>query len=195
MNTNDMWVSRRAGEHDYIDVMVEGGDRLLVDVDFRSEFEVARPTKSYRAVLQHLPSVFVGRSDRLQQIVALASEAAQQSLKKKGLHVPPWRRPEYMKAKWLSPYHRTTATEAAEESVSRRAQSGRGSSNNTIPRSISAVDFSGVSEQSTSAAGTDADIPDAAAEERMEVVVSPWRPPPVRPKAGVKVVTGLALVL
>ncbi|CAL9086846.1 unnamed protein product [Musa acuminata var. zebrina] len=184
-----------AGEHEYIDVVIEGGDRLLVDVDFRSEFEVARPTNSYRAVLQHLPSVFVGRSDRLQQIVAFASEAARQSLKKKGLHVPPWRRPEYMKAKWLSPYHRTTATEVTEESVSRGAQSGRGSSNNTIPCSISAIDFSGVSEQSTNAAGTGDDIPDAAARERIEVVVSPWRPPPVRPKAGVKVVTGLALVL
>ncbi|KAG6492769.1 hypothetical protein ZIOFF_047734 [Zingiber officinale] len=75
-----------AGEYDYIDVVVDGGERLLVDVDFRSEFEIARSTKSYRAMLQHLPPLFVGR---LPPIVAVVSEAARQSLKKKGLHVPP----------------------------------------------------------------------------------------------------------
>ncbi|XP_074575407.1 uncharacterized protein LOC141831890 [Curcuma longa] len=98
-----------AGEYDYIDVVVDGGERLLVDVDFRSEFEIARSTKSYRAVLQHLPPLFVGRPDRLLPIVAVVSEAARQSLKKKGLHVPPWRKPDYMRAKWLSPYTRAAA--------------------------------------------------------------------------------------
>uniref|UniRef100_A0ACD5V0Q7 Uncharacterized protein n=1 Tax=Avena sativa TaxID=4498 RepID=A0ACD5V0Q7_AVESA len=80
--------------------------RLIVEVDFRSEFEVARSTKAYRAVLQALPSLFVGTPDRLGQIVAVAAEAARQSLNKKGLHFPPWRKPEYMRAKWLSPHVR-----------------------------------------------------------------------------------------
>lgn len=76
----------------------------MVDVDFRSEFEIARPTKTYKAILQTLPYVFVGTCERLQSIVAIASEAAKQSLKKKGMHVPPWRKVEYVRAKWLSPY-------------------------------------------------------------------------------------------
>uniref|UniRef100_A0A6V7QTB8 Uncharacterized protein n=1 Tax=Ananas comosus var. bracteatus TaxID=296719 RepID=A0A6V7QTB8_ANACO len=79
-------------EYEYVDVVVGGGageERLIVDVDFRSEFEIARSTKSYRAVLQSLPSIFVGKGDRLQQIVAVASEAARMSLRKKGLHFPP----------------------------------------------------------------------------------------------------------
>ncbi|RWW65599.1 hypothetical protein BHE74_00027092 [Ensete ventricosum] len=164
----------RAGEYEYIDVVImDGGDRFLVDVDYRSEFEVARPTKSFRGVLQHLPQVFVGRSDRLQQIVALASEAARQSLKKKGLHVPPWRRPEYMMAKWLSPCQRTAAREAEEESEN---------GGEVIP----SVNFSGVSEDS--GAG-------GVADDRTKGVVSAWRPPPARPQAGIKVVAGLALVL
>lgn len=96
-----------SGEYEYIDVIVEG-ERVLIDVDFRSEFEVARSTSSYKAVLQLLPFIFVGKSDRLLQIVSIASEAARQSLKKKGMHIAPWRNAEYIKAKWLSPHTRTT---------------------------------------------------------------------------------------
>ncbi|KAJ8549080.1 hypothetical protein K7X08_032787 [Anisodus acutangulus] len=97
-----------AGEYEYIDVIVEG-ERVLIDVDFRSEFEIARSTGSYKAVLQLLPFIFVGKSDRLLQIVSIVSEAARLSLKKKGMHIAPWRKAEYIKAKWLSPHTRTTA--------------------------------------------------------------------------------------
>jgi hypothetical protein len=79
---------------------------VIVDIDFRAQFEVARPTKAYRAVLQRLPSVFVGREDRLRLLVAAAADSARASLKKRGLHLPPWRKLEYMRAKWLSPYER-----------------------------------------------------------------------------------------
>ncbi|KAL2325188.1 hypothetical protein Fmac_024246 [Flemingia macrophylla] len=90
-----------AGEYEYIDVVVEG-ERLIIDIDFRSEFEIARSTGTYKTILQSLPFIFVGKSDRICQIVASVSEAAKQSLKKKGMHVPPWRKTEYMLAKWLS---------------------------------------------------------------------------------------------
>ncbi|RWV88071.1 hypothetical protein GW17_00049874 [Ensete ventricosum] len=114
------------GEYQYIDVIVRGGERLLVDMDFRSEFEIARSTKSYREVLQSLPSVFVGAEDRVNQIVAVVSEAARKSLKKRGLHVPPWRRPEYMRAKWLSPYSRSTPSKPKREVIIRSRQSVEG---------------------------------------------------------------------
>lgn len=96
-----------AGEYEYIDVIVEG-ERVLIDVDFRSEFEIARSTSSYKSILQSLPFIFVGKADRLQQIIAIVSEAARQSLKKKGMHVAPWRKAEYIRSKWLSPHVRTT---------------------------------------------------------------------------------------
>ncbi|XP_042404903.1 uncharacterized protein LOC121995151 [Zingiber officinale] len=102
-----------AGEHEYVDAVV-GVDHLLVDAGFRSEFEVARPSKTYRAIIQLLPQVFVGQPHRLQHIVVVASEAAWQSLKKNGLHVPSWRRHEYMRIKWFSAYHRAAAVEEAE---------------------------------------------------------------------------------
>ncbi|XP_076915448.1 uncharacterized protein LOC143574810 [Bidens hawaiensis] len=91
-----------AGEYEYIDVVIEG-ERLIIDIDFRAEFEIARSTKSYKAVLQTLPQIFVGKPDRLQKIINIVSDAAKQSLKKKGMPLPPWRRADYVKAKWLSP--------------------------------------------------------------------------------------------
>ncbi|KAK8630671.1 hypothetical protein V6N13_079453 [Hibiscus sabdariffa] len=96
-----------AGEYDYIDVIIEE-ERLLIDIDFRSEFELARSTKTYKSILQMLPLIFVGKADRLQKIIGIVSEAVKQCLKKKGMHIPPWRKAEYIKAKWLSPYNRIT---------------------------------------------------------------------------------------
>ncbi|KAL2469800.1 Protein of unknown function (DUF506) [Abeliophyllum distichum] len=96
-----------AGEYEYIDVIAEG-ERLIMDVDLRSEFEIARPTSSYKGILQSLPNIFVGKPDRLLQIVTIVSEATRQSLKKKGMHIAPWRRTEYMKSKWFSHYIRIT---------------------------------------------------------------------------------------
>ncbi|XP_074316145.1 uncharacterized protein LOC141652526 [Silene latifolia] len=102
-----------AGEYEYVDVIVEG-ERLIIDIDFRSEFEVARSTKIYKSILQTLPNIFVGKSDRLAKIICIISEAAKQSLKKKGMHIPPWRKADYVQAKWLSPPTRLiTATATA----------------------------------------------------------------------------------
>uniref|UniRef100_A0A803LFJ9 Uncharacterized protein n=1 Tax=Chenopodium quinoa TaxID=63459 RepID=A0A803LFJ9_CHEQI len=89
-----------AGEYEYVDVIV-GGERLIIDIDFRSEFEVARSTKTYKSILQALPHIFVGKSDRLSKIICILSEAAKQSLKKKGMHIPPWRKADYVQANFV----------------------------------------------------------------------------------------------
>nr|BAD93802.1 hypothetical protein [Arabidopsis thaliana] len=96
-----------AGEYEYIDVIVNG-ERLIIVIDFRSEFEIARQTSGYKELLQSLPLIFVGKSDRIRQIVSIVSEASKQSLKKKGMHFPPWRKADYMRAKWLSSYTRNS---------------------------------------------------------------------------------------
>lgn len=154
--------------------MVIGKERVIIDVDFRSEFEIARSTKAYKVILQTLPYVFVGKSDRLHSIVAIASEAAKQSLKKKGLHVPPWRKLEYVRSKWFSPYTRITppmfclwSREISEETERKQR-----------------ILIGGESGQS-------------GGESESKVVVE-WKPPELKPKnsvqTGVKVVTGLAAV-
>lgn len=101
-----------AGDYEYMDVIGKDtsrkNHRLIVDIDFRAQFEIARPTDGYSAVWKLLPPIFVGKPERLQRIIDVMSEAAKQSLKLKGLHLPPWRKPSYLKAKWFSPYKRTS---------------------------------------------------------------------------------------
>ncbi|OIV98768.1 hypothetical protein TanjilG_20514 [Lupinus angustifolius] len=89
------------GEYEFIDVIVKG-ERVLIDVDFRSEFEIARPTQTYKTILQSLPFIFVGKPKRLTKIILIISEEVKKSLRKKKMHVPPWRQADYMLAKWLS---------------------------------------------------------------------------------------------
>ncbi|CAO2172270.1 unnamed protein product [Urochloa humidicola] len=100
------------GDYEYIDVAVAGDDdgaglatssssRLVVDIDFRSQFQLARPTPWYAGLWARLPAVFVGPRARLRKAVSLLCAAAQRSLRESGLHVPPWRRSGYMQAKWV----------------------------------------------------------------------------------------------
>ena len=103
-------MSLAAGDYEYIDVLTNTHDRLLVDIDFRGQFQIARATNQYVAALGLIPPVYVGRADRLQQLVDFMTFATKRSLQKRSMHLPPWRRAEYMRAKWLSTYKRVTDT-------------------------------------------------------------------------------------
>ncbi|KAL0389894.1 UNVERIFIED_CONTAM: hypothetical protein Scaly_0346500 [Sesamum calycinum] len=97
-----------AGNYEFIDVLrKDSSTRYLVDLDFASEFEIARPTNSYDRLLECMPRVFVGKSEDLKQILKAMSDAAKRSLKSRGLHLPPWRKHRFMQNKWLGSYRRT----------------------------------------------------------------------------------------
>lgn len=111
-----------AGSYEYIDV-IEGpssssssssssstssGERYVVDLDFAAEFEIARATEEYDAVVKELPDIFVGKADQIKQAVKVIANAVVTSMKAKKMHVPPWRKARYMRAKWLGPSNRTT---------------------------------------------------------------------------------------
>lgn len=81
---------------------VETPKRVIIDLDFKSQFEVARPTESYRELIDSLPCIFVGGEEKLRKIISLLCSEAKLSLKERGLHVPPWRKFGYMQSKWLS---------------------------------------------------------------------------------------------
>lgn len=86
--------------------MVKGSVRIIVDTDFKSQFGVARPTSAYTKLSEALPSIYVGNDDKLDKIISILSAAAKQSLRERGLHIPPWRTATYMRAKWLSNSHK-----------------------------------------------------------------------------------------
>ncbi|CAI9781225.1 unnamed protein product [Fraxinus pennsylvanica] len=179
-----------SGEYEYVDVMIEG-DRFIIDIDFRSEFEIARSTKAYKSLLQTLPNIFVGKSDRLEKIINVVSDAAKQSLKKKGMPFPPWRKADYVKAKWLSPYTRTTPGVIGEEVKDFIT---------TKPSSFGEFELIFVEKCSlnkTNNNGTNNDGNDVFtnSDEGMTPLMKPLEIRPRSLQKGVKMVTGLASVI
>ncbi|KAK2980362.1 hypothetical protein RJ640_014535, partial [Escallonia rubra] len=89
-----------SSDYEYIDIATHdmNGEalRLIVDIDFKSQFELARPTSAYRKLSGTLPLIFVGDEDKLNKILSLLCSAGKESLKEKGLHIPPWRTSTYM---------------------------------------------------------------------------------------------------
>ncbi|XAR58767.1 hypothetical protein NMG60_11014298 [Bertholletia excelsa] len=101
------------GNHEFIDVVRSDSarsryHRYIVDLGFRGEFEIARPTHQYERLLQALPEVFVGTGVELKHMATVMSDAAARSLKSRGLDLPPWRKNRHMQNKWFGPYRRTT---------------------------------------------------------------------------------------
>ncbi|XVF21684.1 hypothetical protein REPUB_Repub12eG0111400 [Reevesia pubescens] len=195
-----------AGEYEYIDVIIEG-ERLLIDIDFRSEFEIARSTKTYKSILQMLPFIFVGKADRLQKIIAIVSEAVKQSLKKKGMHIPPWRKAEYVKAKWLSPHDRATPSLPSltptptptptigtlkEFELETKAKEKNQPLFELNPEEKNSVEDAELGESIFA-------FSESSEEDGIEKVEKEeWKPPERKPKSsqiGVKIVTGLASVI
>ncbi|KAG6582342.1 hypothetical protein SDJN02_20627, partial [Cucurbita argyrosperma subsp. argyrosperma] len=194
-----------AGEYEYVDVILDG-ERLLIDIDFRSEFEIARSTGTYKAILQTLPYVFVGKSERLRQIVSIVSEAARQSLKKKGMHFPPWRKAEYMLAKWLSPPIRTTDSLPNAPPRAEPEESKSETLNDPLATDTDCGEFELIfGEESVSIESVTTSDPESLSptlisgeNEPATGSGSPWQPPAIKPKRidkGAKIVTGLASLL
>ncbi|CAA6669382.1 unnamed protein product [Spirodela intermedia] len=93
------------GEHEYIDVVncgATGSERMIIDIDFRSHFEIARAIDSYDAILKSLPVVYTGYWPKLKQLLQVMAEAAKSSLMQNSMPVPPWRSLGYLQAKWQS---------------------------------------------------------------------------------------------
>ncbi|XP_073275547.1 uncharacterized protein [Primulina huaijiensis] len=182
-----------AGEYEYIDVIIEG-ERILIDVDFRSEFEIARSTGRYRAILQCLPYVFVGKSDRILPIISLASEAARQSLKKKGMHIAPWRKAEYVKCKWLSPHTRITQMKSDNTETETETETGSGK-----PQVMEVLDLDSEVGELDLIFGESNNVEESKSPVKQVIPPVAWQLPAVRPKSLERgnrvVVTGLACLL
>ncbi|KAL0551124.1 hypothetical protein IC582_010206 [Cucumis melo] len=197
--------SHPAGEYEYIDVMVEN-ERLVIDIDFRSEFEIARSTGMYKTILQLIPNIFVGKTDRLGQIVSIVSEAARQSLKKKGMHFPPWRKAEYMRAKWLSPHIRSKPPNPSVKEIE-ITNMEENENNEESPTETDCGELELIfgdeetmitSGESNSIASSPPPQEGLYGGKKAALTVTPWQPPAIKPKSldrGAKIVTGLASIL
>lgn len=96
-----------AGEYEYTDIII-AGTRYIIDTSPAAQYTIARPTDHYASMLQLFPQVLVCKGAELKKLVRLMCTAMRQSLKKKEMHVPPWRTNAYMQAKWFGSYKRTT---------------------------------------------------------------------------------------
>ncbi|KAJ1285368.1 hypothetical protein BS78_03G274200 [Paspalum vaginatum] len=107
-----------SGEHSYVDVVAQTRSgkavRVVVELSFRAEFEVARASAGYRALVTALPEAFVGRAERLRGVVKVMCAAAKQCMKENNMHMGPWRKHKYMQAKWLGTPERAGAVPAAD---------------------------------------------------------------------------------
>ncbi|KAK4361123.1 hypothetical protein RND71_020075 [Anisodus tanguticus] len=103
-----------SGEHTFIDVvdnssLKKGEMRVIIELNFRGEFEIAKASEEYNRLVKCLPEVFVGKIERLLSLIKIMCNAAKKCMKEKKLHMAPWRKQRYMQAKWLKTVERTVA--------------------------------------------------------------------------------------
>lgn len=75
--------------------------RVVVELDFRAEFEMARASPEYNRLIEPLPHVFVGKAERLGSLIKILCDAAKKCMKENKMHMGPWRKHKYVQAKWL----------------------------------------------------------------------------------------------
>ncbi|XP_073303901.1 uncharacterized protein [Primulina huaijiensis] len=95
-----------SGEHTFVDVIdtsnpKKGEVRVIIELNFRAEFEMARANPEYDKLVEALPEIFVGKIERLLALLKILCTAAKRCMKAKKQHMGPWRKHRYMKAKWL----------------------------------------------------------------------------------------------
>nr|GLL24118.1 uncharacterized protein LOC109158628 [Ipomoea trifida] len=103
-----------SGEHTFLDVVdysnaKKGEVRIVIELNFRAEFEIAKAGEEYSKLVKSLPEVFVGKIERLLSVVKILCAAAKKCMKERKIYIAPWRKQRYMQAKWLKTCQRATA--------------------------------------------------------------------------------------
>ncbi|GAU29584.1 hypothetical protein TSUD_164320 [Trifolium subterraneum] len=98
-----------AGSHEFIDVIRKGSAdtwRYFVEIEFRAQFEIAKPTRQFSEVLRSVPGVFVGGEIEMKRSVSILCDAAKRCFRSREVSIPPWRRNRFMQNKWFAPCER-----------------------------------------------------------------------------------------
>ncbi|XP_015081711.1 uncharacterized protein LOC107025439 [Solanum pennellii] len=95
-----------SGEYTYIEVMTnasseKGEMKVIIELNFRGEFEMARANEGYNRLVEKLPEVYVGKIERLRNLIKILCCASKKCMKEKKMHMAPWRKHKYMQAKYL----------------------------------------------------------------------------------------------
>ncbi|XP_015064260.1 uncharacterized protein LOC107009436 [Solanum pennellii] len=119
-----------SGEHTFIDVIdnsspKKGEVRIIIELNFRGEFELAKASEEYNRLVKCLPEVFVGKIERLLSVIKILCNAAKKCMKDKKMHIAPWRKQKYMQAKWLKTSERMSTTSKSPLSAEEYCYSNR----------------------------------------------------------------------
>ena len=79
---------------------------MIIELNFRAEFEMARASEEYNGLVSKLPEVYVGKIERLSNIIKVLCMGAKKCMKENKMHMGPWRKHKYMQAKWLGSCHK-----------------------------------------------------------------------------------------
>ncbi|XP_055806691.1 uncharacterized protein LOC129875264 [Solanum dulcamara] len=106
-----------SGEHTFIDMVdnsspQRGEVRVIIELNFRGEFELGKASEEYNRLVKWLPEVFVGKLERLLSVIKILCNAAKKCMKEKKMHIAPWRKQKYMQAKWLNTSKRMTTSKS-----------------------------------------------------------------------------------
>lgn len=105
----------------------KGEVRVIIELNFRGEFEMARASEEYNRLVNQLPELFVGKIERLLSLIKILCTAAKKCMKEKKLHMGPWRKHRYMQAKWVKISERKSPSRPLPTGYSNRPQRSRAS--------------------------------------------------------------------
>ncbi|GKU93172.1 hypothetical protein SLEP1_g6790 [Rubroshorea leprosula] len=98
---------------------IEGEVRVVIELNFRAEFEMARASEEYNRLISKMPELFVGNAEKLRALIKILCAGAKKCMEDKKMHLAPWRKQKYMQAKWLGTYERTVPVPLPEERADR----------------------------------------------------------------------------
>ncbi|KAL3643432.1 hypothetical protein CASFOL_014247 [Castilleja foliolosa] len=113
-----------SGEHTFLDVVDHTNPqkqvRVIIELNFRAEFEMGRANEEYNRLVKRLPEIFVGKIERLMSLLKILCGAAKKCMKEKKMHMGPWRKHRYMQTKWLKTCQRFPAPQPFSAGISGR---------------------------------------------------------------------------
>jgi uncharacterized protein (TIGR01615 family) len=115
--------------------------RVLIELYFRAEFQMARGGAEYRALVAALPEAFVGRTEKLRAVTKVMCAAAKQCARENGMHMAPWRKHRYMEAKWLRTPERVLPAGATGEEAAAAVPAGSPEKQPKFRASMLTLDF------------------------------------------------------